>query len=317
MNTQKNTAIDESQVRDSKEDKSGVEQLIEKALNFHIKLPMLDIIYDRFVRVISNSLRNYTSFTVDVDVGQTSISRFGEYIDSVPTPTMIAVIKAVEWDNYGLIVIESQLIYTFMDILFGGRKMPVNLKVEGRAYTSIEQNIVQTITEMILSDLSTSFDPITPVTFQLDRLESNPKFAMIARPEDPVNHLELKVQMDNRDGKIDIIFPYSTLEPAKKILSKSFIGDRGTKDPTWLRHFEYEISQAKITAEVILNGKTSSLKEALDMKVGNTLVLDIMANDELYMKVAGLKVGTGKIGKVNDKMAIQMSDSINLKKYLA
>jgi flagellar motor switch protein FliM len=299
------------------EGKAGIEILIEKALNSHVKLPMLDIIYDRFVRVASNSLRNHTSFTVDVDIRQSKIARFGDYVDSVPIPTMIAVFKAVEWDNFGLVVIESPLVYTFMDILFGGRKMPPNLKVEGRPYTSIEQNIVQTITELLLNDLSSSFDPIIPVTLQLDRLESNPKFAMITRQEDPINHLELNISMDKRRGKVDIILPYSTLEPAKKILAKSFIGDRGSKDPTWLRHFEHEISQAKIAAEVILNGKTSSLKEALDMKVGNTLVLDIMANDELYMKVSGLKVGTGKLGKVNNKMAIQMSDSINIKKFIS
>ncbi len=302
---------------DIRKEKSGIEVLIEKALNSHTRLPMLEIVYDRFVRVISNSLRNYTSFTVDVDIDKISISRFGEYIDAVPNPTMIAAIKAVEWDNFGLVVIESSLIYTFIDILFGGRKVPQSLKVEGRPYTSIEQNIVQTITEIILNDLSSSFEPVTPVTFQLDRLESNPKFAMIVRPEDVVNHLSLKVKMDNREGKIDIIFPYATIEPAKKILSKSFMGERGSKDPSWLRHFEHEISHSKIVAEVILNGKTSSLKEALNMKVGNTLVLDILANDELCMKVSGLKVATGKLGRINDKMAIQLSDSINIKKYLA
>ncbi len=307
----------EQATSDVKNEKSGVELLIEKALNSHVRLPMLEVVYDRFVRVISNSLRNYTSFTVDVDIDKISISRFGEYIDSIPNPTMIAVIKSVEWDNFGLVVIESSLIYTFIDILFGGRKAPQTLKVEGRPYTSIEQNIVQTITEMILNDLSSSFEPVTPVTFQLDRLESNPKFAMIARHNDVINHLSLKVKMDNREGKIDIIFPYATIEPVKKILSKSFMGERGSKDPSWLRHFEHEISHAKIIAEVILNGKTSSLKEALNMKVGNTLVLDILANDELYMKVAGLKVATGKLGKINDKMAIQLSDSINIKKYLA
>ncbi len=296
--------------------KSGVEMLIEKALNSHARLPMLEIIYDRFVRVLSNSLRGLTSHTVDVDLDKINISRFGEYIDSIPTPTMIAVIKAVEWDHYGLVVIESSLLYTFMDILFGGRKVPQPLKVEGRQYTSIEQNIIQVITEMILNDLSSCFEPITPVTFQLDRLESNPKFAMISRPDDAINHLSLNITMEKRDGKIDIIFPYSSIEPVKKILSKSFLGERGSKDPTWLRHFESEISNAKITAEVILNGKTSSLKEALNMKVGNTLLLDIMANDELYMKVSGLKVATGKLGKVNDKMAIQLSDAINIKKYI-
>ncbi len=314
MSEQEKTKNDQN--LDSGKEKAGIEVLIERALHSHTRLPMLEVVYDRFVRVFSNTLRGFTSFTVDADIAKINITRFGEYVDTVPTPTMIAVVKAVEWDNYGLVVIESQLIYTFMDILFGGRKMPQTLKVEGRPYTSIEQNIVQVITEMLLNDLSASFELVTPVTFQLDRLESNPKFAMISRPDDAINHLSLDISMDSRSGKIDIIFPYATIEPAKKILAKSFLGERGSKDPTWLRHFEHEIANAKIIAEVTLNGKTSSLKEALNMKVGSTLVLDILANDELYMKVSGLKVATGKLGKVNDKMAIQLGDSINIKKYL-
>lgn len=295
--------------------KTGVECLIDKALSTHLRLPMLEIVYDRFVRIISNSLRNYTSFTVDVDIHKMHNMRFSEYMDKVPIPSMIGVIKAIEWDNFGLVVIESSLIYSFVEILFGGRKTPSALKVEGRPYTSIEQNIVQSITEIILDDLSTCFETITPVTFQLDRLESNPKFATIARPEDVVVTLSLKVVMESRHGKIDIIFPFSTLEPVKKILSKSFLGERGSKDPTWLRHFETEISNAKIKAEVILNGKTTSLQEAMNLKVGSTIMLDILPTDELSMKIAGLKVACGKLGKVDDKMAIQLSDGINLSKF--
>ncbi|MFI4984328.1 MAG: flagellar motor switch protein FliM [Rickettsiales bacterium] len=295
--------------------KTGIEQLIDKALSTHIRLPMLEIVYDRFVRVISNSLRNYTSFTVDVDINKISNIRFGDYMDRMPIPSMIGVIKAIEWDNFGLVVIESSLIYSFVEILFGGRKTASTLKVEGRPYTSIEQNIVQSITEIILDDLSTCFESVSPVTFQLDRLESNPKFAAIARPEDVIVSLSLSVAMESRHGKIDIIFPVATLEPVKKILTRSFLGERGSKDPIWLRHFESEISNATLKAEVTLNGKTASLKEAMDLKVGSTIMLDILPTDELSMKISNIKVSSGKLGKVDDKMAIQLSDGINLSKF--
>ncbi|MFN8911594.1 MAG: flagellar motor switch protein FliM, partial [Alphaproteobacteria bacterium] len=96
------------------------------------RLPMLEIIFDRFVRIVSSSLRGFTSFTVDVEVLQTKVTKFGEYMDRLPIPSMISIFKAIELDNFGLVVVDSPLTYSLIDILFGGRKVDPLLKVEGR-----------------------------------------------------------------------------------------------------------------------------------------------------------------------------------------
>lgn len=291
--------------------KTGIELLLDKNLNSYPKLPMLEVIFDRYVRAASNSLRAFTSNSVDVDIEKTKNLKFGEFIDSVSTASLLAVVKAIEWDGFILVVIENQLIYSFVEILFGGRKIPPSLKVEGRPYTSIEQNIIHSLTELLLNDLSSSFDVVTPVNFQLDRLESNHKFAVISRPEDGVMTLTLNIAMDSRSGKIDFVFPYSTLEPVKKTLSKSFLGEKGNKDPSWVRHFEKEISNAKVSIEVLLNGTYSTMDEVLNLNVGQTVMLNKMVDDALDVKVSGLKCSKGTLGKVNGKMAIQMTEEIN------
>jgi len=300
----------ESGTEDGSEEKSGLLLLLDKNLTSYPKLPMLEVIYDRFVRVASNSLRNFTSYNVDVDIDSITSEKFDEHMSAIQSSSMIAVFKAIEWDSYALMTLNGQMIYSFVEILFGGRKIAPNLKVEGRPFTSIEQNIVQSIVEILLNDLGNSFDAVSPVTFQLDRLETNPKFATICRPDDVQNVLKLKVSMDSREGEIWISFPYNTIDPVKKILSKSFLGERGSKDPIWTRHIEREVAHATIPLEITLNGTTSTVKEVLDMKVGQTILLNKGAEDDLDIKICGLKCSKGTLGKIGQSLAIEVKEPI-------
>src|SRR3546814_9858076 len=89
--------------------------------------------------------------------------------------------KAEEWDNYGLMTVDSALIYSIVDVLLGGRRGTAAMRIEGRPYTTIERNLVERMVHVVLADLSAAFDPLSPVTFRFDRLETNPRFATIAR----------------------------------------------------------------------------------------------------------------------------------------
>ncbi|NEU35849.1 flagellar motor switch protein FliM, partial [bacterium LRH843] len=82
-----------------------------------------------------------------------------------------------------------------VDVLFGGRRSNKPIRIEGRPYTSIEQNVVRQINDIILVDMGASFDPLSPATFQFDRLETNPRFATIAHPSDTVILLQLRIDM--------------------------------------------------------------------------------------------------------------------------
>lgn len=295
--------------------KSGISVLLDKNLSSMTRLPILEVILDGFNRMFSNSLRGYLSYTADVEIESVKSIRFGEYIDSLPVPTMIAPFKALEWDNYGLLVLDTLFIYSIIDILFGGRKITPSLKVDGRPFTSIERGIVQVVSEMFLSDLSSAFEAVTPVNFQVDRLESNPKFASISRPEDVVVCAKLSVRMESRQGRIDLVLPYATIEPVKKILVKSFIGEKGARDPVWIRHMEDEIVSCPVEIEAIMNGITITMKSINELVVGNTIVLEREPEDDIYLSINDTKITTGKLGKVGDNVAIMLSQHINLEKF--
>ena len=163
------------------ENRTGMQRIISSGLISYERLPMLEIVFDRLVRIMSTSLRNFTSDNVEVGIDNILSLRFGDYLNSIPLPAMLAVFKAEEWDNYGLMVVDSAMIYSIVDVLLGGRRGTAAMRIEGRPYTTIERTLVERLIQVVLADLSQSFDPLCPVTFRFERLEVNPRFATISR----------------------------------------------------------------------------------------------------------------------------------------
>src|SRR4029077_18244316 len=75
-------------------DNSGIRAIIDSALVSYERLPMLEVVFDRLVRMMSTSLRNFTSDNVEVSIDNITSIRFGDYLNSIPLPAMLTVFKA-------------------------------------------------------------------------------------------------------------------------------------------------------------------------------------------------------------------------------
>src|ERR1700740_1758039 len=218
------------------DENSGIRAIIDSAMVSYERLPMLEVVFDRLVRMLTTSLRNFTSDNVEVSLDSISSIRFGDYLNSIPLPAMMGVFKAEEWDNYGLLTVDSSLTYSIVDVLLGGRRGTAAMRIEGRPYTTIERNLVERLVSVVLSDLSGAFDPLSPVTFRFERLETNPRFATIGRPANAAVLARLRVDMEDRGGRPAGLLPHATLEPVREILLQGFLGEKFGRDSIWEWH---------------------------------------------------------------------------------
>ena len=286
---------------------NGIRAMLDRALMSYERLPMLEVVFDRFVRMLSTSLRNLTSENVDIDIRSISSMRFGDYLNSVPVPALLTIFKVIEWENFGIITAEGMLIYSFVDILFGGRKVYQPLKFEGRPFTLIEHGIVKQMIEVVLSDLGASFEPLSPSTFTFERIETNPSFASIARPGDAAILVQLQVNMEQRGGKLEILFPYSTLEPIKGLLLQVFMGEKFGKDPNWEAQLQSQMASTEVEVEAVLNEKTATLIDIMKLKVGSTILLDATPEDDILLNCYGETMFAGTLGKSNGQIVVAVN----------
>ena len=293
-------------------DRTGIRAIINSALVSYERLPMLEIVFDRLVRLMTTSLRNFTSDNVEVSLDNISSIRFGDYLNSIPLPAILAVFQAEELDNYGLLTVDSNLIYSIVDVLLGGRRGTVALRIEGRPYTTIERTLVQRMIEVILQDASTAFEPLTPVHFVLDRLETNPRFAAIARPANAAILVKLRIDMEDRGGRVELLLPYATLEPIRKMLLQQFMGEKFGRDNIWESHLATELWTTETEVRVVLDEQQAPLSKVLDLKVGDTLMLNAGPDSDVSIRCGVIPVTTGKMGRKGQHIAVRVERPISI-----
>jgi len=286
--------------------KNGVRAILNSSMVSYERLPMLEIVFDRLIRMMATSLRNFTQDNVEVSLESIESMRFGEYIDSLTLPTLLNVFKAEEWDNYGLMSLDSSLIYSMVDVLLGGRRGTAAMRIEGRPYTTIELNIVKDMIQLILSDLSTAFDPITSVSFAFDRLETNPRFATISRLSNAVIVAHLRIDMEDRGGKIDLMIPYATLEPVRELLLQMFMGERFGRDTIWENHLMNQLWDTEIEIKAVLKEKDVRLADISSWEKGSFLPLEITAEEPVDIVCGDVNLLKGSMGRKAEHIVIRI-----------
>lgn len=295
---------------DDNNEKVGIQAILNSTLVSYERLPMLEVVFDRLVRLMTTSLRNFTSDNVEVSLDAITSTRFGDYLNSIPLPAMLAVFKAEEWDNYALMTIDSALIYSIVDVLLGGRRGTAAMRIEGRPYTTIERNLVERMIHIVLADLSTAFEPLSPVTFRFDRLETNPRFATISRPSNAAIVVRMRVDMEDRGGKFDMLLPYATLEPVRELLLQMFMGEKFGRDSIWESHLAHELHLTSVDIEAVLDEQTVPLGEIMLLKPGETLMLNSRPDSEVRLRCGGIELMKGRMGHLNNHVAVCVEQSV-------
>jgi flagellar motor switch protein FliM len=292
------------------QDKSGVRAIINSALVSYERLPMLEIVFDRLVRLMTTSLRNFTSDNVEVSLDNITSIRFGDYLNSIPLPAILAVFRAEELDNYGLFTVDSNLIYSIVDVLLGGRRGSAAMRIEGRPYTTIERTLVQRMTEVIMNDMSQAFEPLAPVNFQLDRLETNPRFAAIARPANAAILVKLRIDMEDRGGRTELLLPYATLEPIRKLLLQQFMGEKFGRDSIWESHLATELWSTRVDIDAILDEQIMSLNKVMNLQVGDTMMLNASPESKIELRCGNVPLLRGRMGRVGSAVSVRIDEAV-------
>ncbi|MEX0839272.1 MAG: flagellar motor switch protein FliM [Parvibaculum sp.] len=305
--------IEEGQVSD----RHGIDAIVNSALVSYERLPMLEIVFDRLVRLMTVSLRNFTSDNVEVSLDNVSSIRFGDYLNSIPLPAILAVFRAKQWDNYGMFTVDSNLIYSIVDVLLGGRRGTAAMRIEGRPYTTIELNLVQRMIEVVLQDVQAAFEPLSPVTLELDRMETNPRFAAIARPANAAILVKLRVDMEDRGGRIELMLPYATLEPIRELLLQMFMGEKFGRDSIWEEHLATELWSTRVPLEAVLDQQQLALRDVMDFQVGQTLMFNNTPDGMIDMRCGGVHVAKGRMGRVGNHVAVRVEQAMRKHKRVS
>ncbi len=297
-----NGDLDDTQ---SKEDPSGVRpyNLATQERIVRGRMPTLEIINERFARLLRIGLFNFLRRSAEVSVGPVRVSKYSEFIRNLVVPTNLNLVHMKPLRGTALVVLDPNLVFLLVDNLFGGDGR-FHTRVEGRDFTMTEQRIIQRVLSIIFENYAKSWEPVYPVEFEYIRSEMNTQFANIATPNEVVVSTTFSIELGPVSGDMHFCMSYSMIEPIRDLLTSSLQGETLQMDARWMRLMKQQIQTAEVELVANLGTASATLGELLNMKAGDVIPLHVP--EAIAAEVDGVPVMECSYGKLNGQYALRV-----------
>ena len=273
------------------------------------RMPTLEIIHDRFVRMFRLTLSSALRKVVDISVRSTELIKFGEFLKTLPVPSSLNLFRMSPLRQNAIMVIETRLVFTLIDLFFGGTG-ELEVKAEGRDFSAIEQKMIKRVVVSALEDLQNSWRPVFPVQVTYTRSEVNPQFVAIVPHSEVVVVVTFDVEMGRAPMSITLCIPYSMIEPIRAKLNAGFQSDQAEVDTTWVNRLQTNLQRAKVELAVELGRSEISVREFLNMKIGDLIHLEQEVDTPLNVTLEGITKFRGFQGSYKGHQAVKVTELV-------
>ncbi len=271
------------------------------------RLPQLEVIYEKFMRAFRVSLSSALRKIASITLTSTEFLKFGEFINTLPMPTCMSVLRFGNLRGSALLVIESKLAYALVDSFFGGADRPYT-KIDGKDFTPIELSIVRKVVELAINDLENAWSSVEKIGCSFVRTEVNPQFVGIVPPTDVVIASTFDVELENATGTISMVIPYATIEPIKQKLSTGFqVESDQTDKKLWTGIIKEQLLGTSLDIKVNLGENEILLQDLMELKIGDVIPLTQDATGELDIQIEEIKKFKGYYGNHHGTVAVQVT----------
>ena len=273
------------------------------------RMPTLDIIYERFIRLFRISLSNSLRKIAAISIISTDLLKFGEFVNTLPIPSCMCIMRFESLKGPALLVFESKLAYALVDSFFGGTDRPFT-KIEGKEFTRIELSIMDRVMKDAIKDLEEAWAPVHKVDISFGRIEVNPQFVGVVPPSDVIISTTFEVELENASGTVALVIPYSTIEPIKQKLNASFQTETDRPGNEWVDMMEEHLRATQVSVSVNLGETMITVGDLVNLNIGDIIPLKQDCDAELEMNCEAIGKFKCLFGVSRGNRAVQITRPI-------
>jgi flagellar motor switch protein FliM len=236
------------------------------------RMPTLAVVNERFVRLLRGSFYQLLRRSAEITLNEVQMHKYGDYLNKVTVPSSLNLVKFNPLRGSALVVLEPQLVLAVVDNFFGGTGRLA--QAEDRDFTASEQRIIHMILRNVFEDLREAWAPIAPVELEYLQSETNPQYAAIVPSTEVVVLMSCHIELEGGGGNLQIVMPYSMLEPLREVLESAIGAERTEKDERWSTRLRAEIEDAEVELKTLLGHSAVTLADLLNLKPGDVLACD-------------------------------------------
>jgi len=267
-------------------------------------------LHEGYARLLSTTLTSMLRTIVEINLQNVEQLTYGEVIKSISTPSCIYVFQMEPLESSAIFDVSPSLIFIMLDRLFGGQGRSIDST--NREMTDIEKTVIYKIVERSLADLKIVWENIGIFSPKIENYEINPQFVQIAPPGDTVVLVTLEVRTRTGSGLMSLCFPFILLESIiDKLSGESWISAQKTTTQETRRMVERELSSTIATLRAEIGSTQLSVRDFLQLSIGDVMVLDKLAQSDLVMYIEDRPKFLGKPGVIGRSKSFQITGIID------
>lgn len=299
--------VDAEEIKEEKQEK--------KIRNYDFKSPKklakdqlrtLQIIHENFSRVLNTFLSGYLRSYIHTEVLTVEELSYYEYSNSIVNPAVLSVVNFEPLTGQVVLEISPSIAFTFIDRILGG--MGKNFD-EKRSFTEIETTLIRKLMKQVLDLMIDPWENVIELQPKLDKIETNSQFVQIVSPNETVALVTLSLRVGETEGMMNICIPHIVIEPILDKLSTKFWFSNISKSITDgdRNLLKKRVEQSKVTVAAIMGSTTITVKEFLDLQIGDVIMLDNLVNQEIEISVGQQSKYYGIPGTSKNKLAVKVT----------
>jgi len=273
-------------------------------------LRALQTIHENFARQLGLVMTAYLRMTVEIDVVSVDQLTYDEFVRSMPSPMTVSILELDPLPGQVLMGLGYEVTSSIIDRMLGG---PGLSEPKAREMTDIEQSLIRRVIDRALVSLEEAWRSMMTVNVSMVGMEESYTLIQVATPGEIVALITFEVNLGNKNsGLISLCIPYPVLETVISQLSAQHIFHRQQANVPIedQERILKKLNHAKMPVQVLLGGTTLTVKDLLELSVGDVIRLDKAANDNLLACVNGRPKFYCRPGKLKNKLAVYVYDSV-------
>ncbi len=266
----------------------------------------LQMLHEGFARNFQAALAGLLRTQVEVRVTGVHQLPLGEFMDSLPRPTALAVLSCEPFEGTFLLEIDPSIACPIIERLLGSARF--GGWQQDKPLSTLEWTVLDTVIARALDLMKEAWSSVGSVTFRVLRRESDPMRLQLQNPNEAAVSVVLEVVVGDQRGCLNLAFPVVAVESHLDRLSPSSAIAAKRRDSASPQ--EGTISKRLADAEVRLGAElqheTMRLEDLEALRPGDLLVTGHPASVPVFLRVEGHPKFLARLGSLKDHKAARV-----------
>ena len=267
----------------------------------------VELVHEDLTERLTTSLPTFLRTNVRPHLVHMEQGRFHDFIKDFPPNTLFHLITLAPLPGHMVLTMSLNVSYLILEQRLGG-------KIEGRfterALTEIDQSLLRGLVEHMLGDMKGAWSKVVSLEPSLEDSTINQHWVQMIMGNERVLLLTIELNIQGVTGTMSIFIPFNTLKPITNVLNPHIwiAGRKEQQQDPQARQFAIKtVMKASVPIKAILGNADLSMRDLLNLRIGDVIELDRNIDSPMVVQVANKKQFYARVGKSGKHLGVQIS----------